>query len=447
MIKYIPFLFLSLTAVYADEQKPAPSNSDSVEFQVEVETERKPWSHLDFKNDPDNFQFAIVSDRTGSVRPGVFPKALKRLNLLEPEFVITVGDLIVGNRKSTDAAKLHAMWDEMEGFISYLEMPFFYLAGNHDNGSPLLSKVWKERFGVEQYSFTYKNVLFLCLNAQDTQGFKAEIKKDQQDWAIKILKKHSDVRWTFVFIHQPVWMYEDGIDVAEANRVLPARETGWKPIEAALQRRPHTVFAGHVHQYVKYPQKEPKTNYYSLAATGGGSKMRGVDFGEFDHAMWVTMTDKGPKIANLLIDGILPENVNTEETERFRGLVSLKGEFTSEELPVSVNVKLTFENVFEKTLSGHCHWIRPVLSGWKINTDQLDLTIEPGKTIEHSFTLTYANAPKKINPLPEFQIKLQDKEGVNYVARQRIPVDFSDFYKKNNVKPPARLTKGKKKKK
>ena len=279
MIKYIPFLFLSLTAVYADEQKPAPSNSDGVEFQVEVETERKPWSHLDFKNDPDNFQFAIVSDRTGSVRPGVFPKALKRLNLLEPEFVITVGDLIVGNRKSNDAAKLHAMWDEMEGFISYLEMPFFYLAGNHDNGSPLLSKVWKERFGVEQYSFTYKNVLFLCLNAQDTQGFKAEIKKDQQDWAIKILKKHSDVRWTFVFIHQPVWMYEDGIDVAEANRVLPARETGWKPIEAALQRRPHTAFAGHVHQYVKYPQKEPKTNYYSLATTGGGSKMRGVDFG------------------------------------------------------------------------------------------------------------------------------------------------------------------------
>ena len=29
-----------------------------------------PWTHLELRNDPSNFQFAIVSDRTGGNRPG-----------------------------------------------------------------------------------------------------------------------------------------------------------------------------------------------------------------------------------------------------------------------------------------------------------------------------------------------------------------------------------------
>ena len=55
-----------------------------------------PWSNLDFNNDPDNFQFAIVTDRTGGHRAGVFEDAIRKLNLLQPEFVISVGDLIEG---------------------------------------------------------------------------------------------------------------------------------------------------------------------------------------------------------------------------------------------------------------------------------------------------------------------------------------------------------------
>ncbi len=150
-------------------------HSSKQDIQIQVETEKKPWTHLNFHNDPNNFQFAIVSDRTGGLRPGVFPKAIKRLNSLEPEFVITVGDLIAANRHTKDEPTAHKMWDEMDNFIGELDMPFFYLAGNHDNGSPLLSKVWKERFGVERYHFVYKDVLFLCMNAQDSQDFKAVI--------------------------------------------------------------------------------------------------------------------------------------------------------------------------------------------------------------------------------------------------------------------------------
>ena len=32
----------------------------------------RPYTHLGFKNDPDEFQFAIITDNAGGARPGVF---------------------------------------------------------------------------------------------------------------------------------------------------------------------------------------------------------------------------------------------------------------------------------------------------------------------------------------------------------------------------------------
>ena len=41
-------------------------------FEVVIPTEdgTNPWTHLDFRSDPDNFQFAIISDLTGGYRQG-----------------------------------------------------------------------------------------------------------------------------------------------------------------------------------------------------------------------------------------------------------------------------------------------------------------------------------------------------------------------------------------
>ena len=86
---------------------------------------------------------------------------------------------------------------------------------------------------------------------------------------------------------------------------------GWTEIENALTDRPHTIMAGHWHRYGKY-QKHGRS-YIRLATTGGGSKLRGLEEGEFDHIVWVTMTDEGPRITNLLLDGIQDENVKLAE--------------------------------------------------------------------------------------------------------------------------------------
>ena len=52
-----------------------------------------PWTDKDFDVGEDRFMFAIHSDLTGGERPQVFEIAMAQLNLLRPEFVISVGDL------------------------------------------------------------------------------------------------------------------------------------------------------------------------------------------------------------------------------------------------------------------------------------------------------------------------------------------------------------------
>ncbi|GAH98662.1 unnamed protein product, partial [marine sediment metagenome] len=52
-----------------------------------------------------------------------------------------------------------------------LEMPFFYVPGNHDlrevKGSRILKKKWHERLGRTYYHFKYNDVLFLCVSTED----------------------------------------------------------------------------------------------------------------------------------------------------------------------------------------------------------------------------------------------------------------------------------------
>lgn len=272
----------------------AASAEERVEhFESDVQTTTKPWTHLNFDNDSQNFKFAIVSDRAGGVRPGILADAVSKLNLLVPEFVMSVGDFIPGN--TADRAQLAKEWAEFDAELKDLKAPFFFVPGNHDMNNGVQREVWMERSGVPFYSFLYKDVLFLAL---DTTGEKGEIIPDYQVEAMrKALEKHHDARWTFVFMHHPLWLYDN-----------PA---GFAKVEELLTGRNYTVIAGHFHRYLH--DWRNNANYYILATTGGGSQLRGPRYGEFDHVTLVTVTKDGPVIANLRLDGILPHNATTRE--------------------------------------------------------------------------------------------------------------------------------------
>jgi predicted phosphodiesterase len=245
-----------------------------------------PWTHLNLYNDPNNFQFAIVADRTGGRRPGVFTEAVDKLNLLKPEFVLSIGDLIQGYTE--DEAELDQQWAEFDALVTKLEMPFFYVPGNHDISNEAMADKWQQRLGPAYYHFVYRNVLLLCVNTEDT--YKNWISQQQVDYFQNVLKANRNVRWTLVFMHKPAWLGE------------PVEN--WQDFESLLAHRNYTIFAGHKHRYNKSVHRGRR--YYALSTTGGSNNDK-EDKCRFDHITWVTMTDKGPQLANLRLEGILSD--------------------------------------------------------------------------------------------------------------------------------------------
>lgn len=268
-------------------------------LKIDVSKGPNPWTNLELNNNPDNFHFAVVSDGSGRIRPGVFDMAMDKINLVRPEFVMCIGDLIQGYTE--DVNKINAQWDELDATVNKLDMPFFYTPGNHDITNETMLSVWQKRLGKTYYHFVYRDVLFLCLNSEDPpQKHKADnLSNEQLEYFREVLAKYPNVRWTFLFFHKPMWARENS--------------SGWDVMEQMLADRDYTVFVGHEHTFYKYVRRG--RNYYVLSVTGGGYRTkdkkirgpRGTEYCEFDHIVWVTMTDNGPVISNLLLDGILDD--------------------------------------------------------------------------------------------------------------------------------------------
>ena len=276
-------------------------------FITDVTTEKKPWTHLDFGScDGDDFNFAILSDRSGRPQPGIFEDAVKKVNMMCPEFVMSVGDFIESFCVEDQSEEfIQRQWNHFDKIIAPCRPPFFDVVGNHDVPSPdpnwpgvhdMEERIWKERFGVTHYYFIRKGVLFLCLHSMEVEG--NGLSDEQTAWAIETIKEHEDVRWTMVFMHAPVVWHSDN----------------FHKIEEVLYERNYCVFAGDLHQYTRY--RRNGRDYYMLGMTGCGDpepyqKARGVIFGEFHHITWVSFHHGEPQVTLLALDGIYDNDVVT----------------------------------------------------------------------------------------------------------------------------------------
>lgn len=282
-----------------------------------------PWTAAP-ANDGGPLRFAVIGDRTGVARPGVFPQAMKQIGWLAPDFVIAVGDLIEGY--SDDRAELNREWDQIGGWVGEAGAPFIYVPGNHDISNLLAQDVWTERHGRPWYAFAFKGALFIVLDTEDpptpmtaeaskwfhglvdqmnqdidagdkavaeafarraAPGFERDVHIGDAQLAFvrEALARHPNPRWTFVFFHKPAWNSDD------AN---------WPKIEGLLAGRPYTVFAGHLH-YFSHIQRAGH-DYIEMGTTGAIAHREGP--GTMDHTMLVTLTPAGPKYANIRLNGL-----------------------------------------------------------------------------------------------------------------------------------------------
>ncbi len=328
-MKTLYFALLAIFLFFACEHQMKRQTSSQVfTYDTKQIDSAKPWTSENFKNNERNFQFAILGDRGGGANPdGTYQRAIEQLNLIQPEFVMSVGDYIEGY--TSDQSEMNEQWDEFEKIISELEPPFFYVRGNHDINLPLTRIAWTERRGPQYYYFLYQDVLFIILDTEDAERpmpenmeediatynrlkkedfnaamqfmiewmktpeaqeafghhVKVEFPDSQIDWLELVLRENRDVRWTFVFLHEPVW---------------DNPSESFQKIDALFKDRNYTFFAGHTHYY-DYDLINGH-EYITVGPAGAAFTFEGE--GNVDHLTWVTMTDKGPEIANIALKGI-----------------------------------------------------------------------------------------------------------------------------------------------
>ncbi len=285
--------------------------------------EPKPWSSEIFEQSEDDFTFAVISDLNGGEREGIYNIAVEQINRLEPTFVLSVGDLIDGGTE--DSLQLKKEWDSFGARTSKLDMPFFYLGGNHDLTNPKMRAFWKQRFGPRYYHFIYKDVLFLMMDSEDFEEkrmleiyyarakaikiIEGEIEgkyeeseyyhmperrtgamsSNQLEYYEQVLQQYPDVKWTFALMHKPLWMREDN--------------KGLGKLESLLKDRSYTVINGHFHSF---SHRILNNRDYIILGTTGGSQGK-TDSMSFDHITLVRMAKEKPVITHLRMDGILDE--------------------------------------------------------------------------------------------------------------------------------------------
>lgn len=399
-------LVLSLLVAPAALAHPGGSHEHPPAIEHTLTGEQRPWTSDTPRFAPKDFQFVVVSDNTGTPRPGVFREAMEKAELLQPAFVISVGDLIDGYVDTK--AELHAQWDEFMTYLDPLSVPFFFAPGNHDVGRQLWHDVYRERVGPTYYYFLYQDVLFLILDSNDAENKGTGYSEAQLAWAKGVLDKHPDVRWTFVFQHKPFWYYE---------------KDWWAMAEPLFEGRKHTFFAGHVHNYSQ--EIRGNIQYVTLGTSGGGTRLRGKDYGEFDHVMWVTVTDEGPKMAALALDGILPADFRTAELAE--QLKSFRDEEAVRSTPVTLEAGALDSAAWEVSVTNP--WDKPLrFKGFVEGNDALSVspssigfTVPPDSTITKTIRVTAEPAL----PMAAFQPLALHWTGV-YDAFNAPPVQFSD---------------------
>jgi len=304
----------------------------------------RPWTAAP-ADDGGPLRFVVIGDNTGVARPGVFDQAMRQIGWLEPDFILSVGDLIEGY--SEDRTEIARQWAAIDAAIARSGRPFLFTPGNHDVDNAETLDAWRERRGAGYYAFTYKGALFLVLNTEDTPtpmsaatakhfyalvdlmrtdpdraereaeariaaqaagggGAHSEYAKlevvnlgDRQLGFVRdTLARHPRVAWTFVILHKPAWKMAS---------------QSFETVRAMLKGRPHTVFAGHTHYFTH--QVFDGADYINMGSTGGTRHKDGP--GTMDHAMVVTLGPEGPLYANTRLNGLMDVSGETGQVRAY----------------------------------------------------------------------------------------------------------------------------------
>ncbi|MGK0217789.1 MAG: hypothetical protein ACI9HE_001268 [Planctomycetota bacterium] len=360
-----------------------------------IVTDRESAISLELPSEADSYQFAVFGDRTGGPPEGVsvLRQAVKDVNLVEPDLVMTVGDLIQGYNQT---AGWMPQMREFKGIMNKLLCPWFPVAGNHDiywrgeNRPPEEHEAsYEEHFGPLWYAFRHKRSWFFVLYTDEAnpetgeRNFsKAESQRmspEQYSWLDETLKLTTDAEHVFVFLHHPRWIGGNYGD-------------DWERVHQRLVQagNVNAVFAGHIHR-MRYDGPRDGIEYFALATVGGGQSGLVPEAGYLHHYYLVTVRKGRVAVVNYPVGSASDPRLVTGEVSGECGSLAKKlapkdaeplpydpskGALAAHELswtnPVSHPVELT--------------WLaEPDDARWQMLPDHHHMVVAPGETITRTF--------------------------------------------------------------
>jgi hypothetical protein len=348
---------------------------------------------LDLPAEDDAFFFVVFGDRTGGPDTGVsvLADAVHDTNLLEPDLVMTVGDLIDGYNQTDEWM---AEMREYKGIMDKLICPWFPVAGNHDiywrgpnRPEGEHEKSYEMHFGPLWYAFEHKNCWFIALYSDEGDPRTGEksinkpetqvMSEEQLTWLTETLSKAQDADHVFVFLHHPRWIGGNyGDDWDKVHDVL----VGAGNVSA--------VFAGHIHR-MRYDPKDG-IEYVTLATVGGGQSEAVPEAGYLHHYNIVTVRKDQIALSSIPVGEIMDVREITGELSSQAYRLSQEAPKFAGELRMEQSgaADSTVQTTITNPISKPVEVTLAVDSGdsrWRFLPDHNHAVLEPGETREFAF--------------------------------------------------------------
>ncbi|NQT92138.1 MAG: metallophosphoesterase [Lentisphaerae bacterium] len=363
--------------------------------------------------DTDEFTFVVIGDTRPGARANpddpasaaiVYMEHILWINRLNSDFNIQVGDLIPGYVDMDLAGK---QWDEYDKASKQLEKPYFMVVGNHDVWDAGSAALYNKRYGSLSYSFDHKGCHFTVLSSE-MQERASPIGSEQMAWLEKDLAKAGGARQRFIFLHRPMWSYDD--------RYVADTADFWRDNVIPLLKKydVDTVFAGHDHHY----ESGMVDGIRHIITGGGGAELRGWrEMGGFYHFLEVSVPREGhPTITVHERDKTFPENIVTAASRHaWHSMLSSFQLSTPIVLgaPRRQRVEFSLQNIFSTPVDIDVAWDAPPESGAMVKPLTRTVHLDPGARENLRFKLSSENADMW-SPTADWTVRRPGREAIRH---------------------------------